>query len=475
MMRPDIRNQITTMRWIMPLTFTLAFLIYELLLERWLIDAFGDLVHVVSEVILFGASGPLLLFLVMTYIDRWLLERQRMEKMASANERRLASITSASADAILGLDSDGRIESWNLGAELLFGYTEVDIQVQPFATLFSKRAAAQVELDWLFQYIRQNGFIRGHETTCQTADGRELIVELTATHLTDSQGGPLGTAVILRDITSRKQREKEIRRLNANLNAQVADRTRELAGKVEELAHANTELQKLDQMRSEFVSLVSHQIRAPLTNMNGAVQRMQADCLRVNPTCTRMFSIFEQQISRLDRLVQDVLNAARIETGQLVIQPEPMSVLPVVRQVVEQIRARTIGRPIRLPTKPGLPLVLADRDRVTEVLANLLDNADKYSPPGQEVSVEVRANETDVIISVRDWGPGLPAEDIEWVFDKFYRTDSSDAQHAYGYGLGLYVCRRLIEAQNGRIWAENHPHGGAVFSFMLPVWQGNHG
>jgi PAS domain S-box-containing protein len=374
----------------------------------------------------------------------------------------------------LGLDQNGRIESWNLGAELIFGYTEVEIQDQPVTILFSKRAAAQVELDWLFQYIRHNGFIRGHETTCQTMDGRELVVELTATHLTDSQGSPLGTAVILRDITSRKQREKEIRRLNASLNTQVADRTRELAGKVEELAHANTELQKLDQMRSEFVSLVSHQIRAPLTNMNGAVQRMQADCLRVNPTCTRMFDVFEQQISRLDRLVQDVLNATRIETGQLVIHPEPMSVLPVVRQVVEQTRTRTIGRQIRLPTKPGLPLVLADRDRVAEVLANLLDNADKYSPPHQEVSVDVRANEIGVTVSVRDLGPGLPPEEIEWVFDKFYRTDSSDAQHAYGYGLGLYVCRRLIEAQNGRIWAENHPQGGAIFSFMLPIWQGNH-
>jgi two-component system sensor histidine kinase KdpD len=279
-------------------------------------------------------------------------------------------------------------------------------------------------------------------------------------------------SIILRDITNRRQREKEIHRLNTRLNEQVAQRTRDLAEKIEKLAEANEELQKLDQMRSEFVSLVSHQIRAPLTNMNGAVQRMQASCQDINPTCARMFDVFEQQITRLDRLVQDVLNTTRIETGQLALHPEPVSVLPIVRQLVEQTRARMADRQFHLPTKPGLPLVYADRDRLAETLSNLLDNADKYSPPGTEIDVEVRANQDGVIVSVRDHGPGLPPGAAERVFDKFYRTDSSDAQYVYGYGLGLYVCRQLIEAQNGRIWAENHPHGGAIFSFILPVWQG---
>ena len=105
-----------------------------------------------------------------------------------------------------------------------------------------------------------------------------VAVELTATHLTDEAGQYLGMSVILRDVTERKRREEEIRRLNASLTEQVAERTRELAEKVEELARANTELQKLDRMRSEFVSLVSHQLRAPLTNMYGAVERIEANC-----------------------------------------------------------------------------------------------------------------------------------------------------------------------------------------------------
>ncbi len=151
------------------------------------------------------------------------------------------------------------------------------------------------------------------------------------------------------------------------------------------------------------------------------------------------------------------------------LHPEPVSVLPIVRQVAEQTRARTAERAFRLSTKPGLPLVFADRDRVAEVFANLLDNADKYSPTGKEVIIDVWTDQSEVTLSVRDFGPGLPAGDLERVFEKFYRIDSSDSQAAYGYGLGLYVCRRLVEAQGGRIWAENHPNGGAAFSFALPV------
>jgi signal transduction histidine kinase len=189
----------------------------------------------------------------------------------------------------------------------------------------------------------------------------------------------------------------------------------------------------------------------------------------MNVTCVRMLAILNQQFERLDGLVRDVLNAARIESGDLRLHPEPISALPVVRQVVEQMRARTEGRVIKIPEIPGLPLVYADRDRIAEVLVNLLDNADKYSPPGEDITIEVRADEVELVVSVRDHGNGLPQNDLERVFEKFYRTDSSDSQVAYGYGLGLYVCRLLVEAQGGRIWAENNPQGGTTFSFAMPV------
>ena len=226
------------------------------------------------------------------------------------------------------------------------------------AELFGDREALHVEFDWLIQRVQTIGYVQGHEMSFCTISGRAITVELTATHLTDDNGQAVGTSVILRDVTERKHRDEEIRQLNAGLNEQVAERTRELAEKVEQLARANAELRKLDQMRTEFVSVVSHQIRAPLTNMRGAMERMEGDCPVINATCARMFTILDQQAARLDRLVKDVLNAARIEAGQLVLESEPLSVMPVVQQVVEQIRARTDYRPINVMANRGCPWCL---------------------------------------------------------------------------------------------------------------------
>ncbi len=462
-----LRQRVKMLRWAVPAALFLVTIGYELGPAQWLDSRLHDPIDV--EIALYGVLSPLLAFWMLTVIGHWLDKTERAERQARVSDRQLAAIMSASADAILGLDAIGRIEAWNRGAELLFGYEADQMLGQPFFNLFGRGDAAEVEFQWLSQNVAQNGYVRGHETTCRNIDGHEVAVELTATNLTDEANQPVGMSVILRDVTERKHRDEEIRRLNASLSGQVAERTRELAEKVEELARANVELQKLDQMRSEFVSLVSHQIRAPLTNMRGAAERMQLSCGTVNTTCSRMFIILQQQAERLDGLVRDVLSATRLETGELVLHSEPISVLPVVQQVVEQTRARKSDRAFHLPLRPGLPLAYADRDRVAEVLSNLIDNADKYSPREQEIAIDVQANQTEVTVAVRDHGRGLPPADLDRVFDKFYRSDGSDSQAAYGYGLGLFVCRRLIETQGGRIWAENAPDGGAVFYFTLPV------
>ena len=473
-----LRERVVALRWALPLTLAVLVFVYQLGPARWVHDAYDHAVHYAVEIIFYATVGPYLTFWALRRIEGWLDEKEQAEQAAQESQHRLAAITSASADAILGVDANGCIESWNRGAALLFGYTEAEIVGRPFTTLLQGEAGREVAWRWLRQAVAQDDFVRGHEATCVDAEGGSLAVELTATQLEERGGRPAGMSIIMRDITRRKQREEEIRNLNASLNQQVAERTHELAEKVEELARANSDLQKLDQMRSEFVSLVSHQIRAPLTNMRGAMERMQGDCLTVNPTCGRMFSILENQVLRLDDLVQDVLTSDRLDAGEFVLHREPVSVVPVLKQVVEHMEGRkglSIGRSFVVNEKPGLPMVLADRERLADVVANLLDNADKYSPAGEKIVVDVRADAEEVTISVRDFGPGLPPADLERIFEKFYRTDSSDSQAAYGYGLGLYICRRLLEAHGGRIWAENHPGGGAVFSFSLPVWEATYG
>ena len=464
-----LEQRIIMLRWVLPFVLGAVAVLYETVLGRWIHDTIGAYLYFDLDIIFYALVLPLLVFGVLTLIRGWVVKAARAEHQAQVSERQLGSIMAASIDAILSLDGNGCIASWNRGAESLFGYADVDIKGKPLAQLLNGDAATtNVEYQWLQQVVRDSGFIRGHETSCVDANGREFDVELTATGLTDDERF-IGMSVVVRDVTERRRREDEIRRLNTSLTEQVMARTKELDVKIEQLARANAGLQVLDRLRSEFVSIVSHQIRAPLTNMRGAAERMQVDCGAMNATCSRMFGILEQQAGRLDRLVQDVLNTARIEAGGLVVHTEPISVLPVVHQVVDQMRARMGNRDIRVPIKPGLPLAMADRDRAAEILANLLDNADKYSPPGQDIHVDVQADQTDITLSVRDHGRGLSNTDQNQLFHKFYRADSSDSQPVYGYGLGLYVCRNLVEAQGGRIWAENASDGGAVFSFTLPV------
>ncbi len=244
--------------------------------------------------------------------------------------------------------------------------------------------------------------------------------------------------------------------------------THELAQKVEALARANEELQEIDKLRMDLISLVSHQVRAPLTNMIGAVESMQGGCASPTKVCNRMFGVMRDQMDRLNRLVGDILSVTRLESGDEALQTEPISLMSILEKVTEQMRARG-HRNFDLPYRPVLPLVMADRDRLSEVMVNLLDNADKYSPPGKDVRIEIRPTETEVIISVLDNGPGLPPQDLERIFEKFYRAEAGDSQRAYGYGLGLYICRLLVEAHGGHIWAANRPSGGASFSLSLPV------
>ena len=469
-----LRQRLAILRWALPIAFAAMALLYQFGFARSVQHNHGELAHFAVEVVFYGISGPLLAFWALTLIRRWFDDKERAEKKARTIERHLASITAASSDAILSIAPTGQIESWNRGADLLFGYSAQEMRGRRFAVLFGDGEAAEVESRRRTEAVKQAGFVRSYETTCRDARSREIAGELTATHFTDEAGQSLGLSVILRGITRRKRPEQEICQLNASLNEQVAERTRELAEEVDELARVNEDLQKLDQMRSECVSLVSHQIRAPLTNMRGAVERIQMSCSAVNPTCARMMNILNKQTGRLERLVREVLNAARLEAGELMLYPEPTSLLPVVGQTVAQMRARTIDRPFRVSTEGPLPLVFADRDRVAEILTNLLDNADKYSPPGQEVIIGMQRGEAEVILSVCDGGPGLPSHDLERASDRFYRADSSVSQAAYGYGLGLYVCRRLVETHGGRIWAENAPDGGAVFAFTLPLAGDNH-
>ncbi|MFC2030953.1 sensor histidine kinase [Chloroflexota bacterium] len=277
----------------------------------------------------------------------------------------------------------------------------------------------------------------------------------------------LGVTWLNRNLDRQEQAEAEVRRLNASLEQQVAERTISLQMAYQELEEKNRELQSLDQLKSEFVSLVSHELRAPLTNINGGIELLMSGS-DLSPHCRDTLGVLGEQSQQLTHFVETILNISAIEARRWPLTPGPLAIPPLARGVARQMVSRVGKRKIRWQGADNLPLVWADEDSMVMILTNLLDNAIKHSPDGGDIIIEAESSDETVRLAVSDAGPGIPPEARDRIFEKFYRLDGRDNRQVYGYGLGLYVSRLLVEAQEGQIWAEAHPPQGARLVVLLP-------
>lgn len=380
----------------------------------------------------------------------------------STHEQLLVAIVESSADGIVSMDERGVIRSWNRGAQELFGYSADEICGEHFRRLASPAAELRGDLEKIRQALLQSGVVRNFETEGLRRDGRRMPLQLSSTLLYDEDRRLMGSAVIFRDITAQKRWQSQLEQL-------VAQRTRDLREKNEQLQRANDELQQLDRLKNEFVSLVSHELRAPLTNLNGSLGLMRGGCAHPNYTCQQMFGVIDGQIARLTRLVQGVLNVSRIEAGQLALRRETVDLAQLARETVESVRGRSTIHQFRVNAPEGGASVVGDPDRLAEVLLNLVDNAIKYSPDGGPIDIDVRQEGGEVRLAVSDVGLGIPDDEVERVFDKFHRVDGSDAQAVYGHGLGLYISKKLVEAHGGRMDVRSRAGAGSTFTVRLPA------
>ena len=176
----------------------------------------------------------------------------------------------------------------------------------------------------------------------------------------------------------------------------------------------------------------------------------------------------EEEADRLNKLVGNLLYASRIQAGGLQMELAPLDVSHLLQGVVRRLQAKSPDCSVTLAIPPNLPAVMADRDRIEEVLQNLLDNAIKYSPRQRNLTVACSATGDEVIISISDSGMGISLRDQEHIFSRFHRVGNSMAHSTPGAGLGLYICRAIVEAHSGQIWVESSLHQGSTFSFSLP-------
>lgn len=228
---------------------------------------------------------------------------------------------------------------------------------------------------------------------------------------------------------------------------------------------------ELDRMKDEFVLTASHELRSPLTSVQGFAELLMLERENLTPKQAETVEIILDNSRHLVRLLNDLLDLARSDAGRLTIKPVPIEVAPLVEDAVRTMRAQTeaTGQTMSQEIEPDLPWINAEPDRIRQVLVNLLTNAHEYSPHGASIRVTAARADDGVEIAVIDNGPGIPKEQLEQIFDRFTRGDAGLTQRVGGTGLGLAISKSLVDLHGGTITASSGPNGGSTFRIRLPI------
>jgi PAS domain S-box-containing protein len=366
--------------------------------------------------------GVLVAVLLVGYALAPVIARNRLANQQRAQAARVLSYV---GDGVFLIDSEGVIRLWNQAAEAITGLAANDI---------CGRSAELALSGWrnvgpLVPIASRPGHqadITRAETVPLDVAGRELWLSIAGVAFTD------GTVYAFRDVTNER---------------------------------------RLEAIRTEFVATVSHELRTPLASLHGAAMTLRQRHERLDAdTQDELLDMIADQSKRLAELVEEILLTGQLDAGSLRVTSEPFDPEQLVRTAVEEGRHRiSDGTTLETSAPRVLPYVVGDGVRTHQILANLIDNAIKYSPAGGRVEVAAEQDGESIRFSVRDEGLGIPAGEQDRIFDKFYRLDPDNRRGVGGSGLGLYICRELVRSMNGRVWVESEPGQGATFVFELPI------
>ena len=349
-------------------------------------------------------------------------------KRAEETRARLAAIVESSDDAIVSKDLNGVIASWNKGAERIFGYTAAEAVGRSIMMLIPPdRHDEEPEI---LGRIRRGERIDHYETVRRRKDGTLLDVSLTVSPVMDGQGKVVGASKIARDITAQRA---------------------------------------LARQRDAFIGVAAHELRTPVTGIKGYTQLLERRMRNMgDATATAMFAKLDGQIDRLRGLIDDLLDITRIESGELPFRPAPVNINELIVEIVEEIQRTTDRHVIAQELAAPITLV-ADRGRIGQVLTNLLSNAIKYSPQTDRVVVRTAQNGERIVVSVQDFGIGIPMSMRPHVFERFFRVDGESRNSYAGLGLGLYIAAEFVKRHGGAIWIEGEEEAGTTVAFSLPL------
>ena len=354
-------------------------------------------------------------------------ERGRAEELYRQQEILLDSV----ADGICGVDRYGVVSFANPAAARLLGSAATSLTGKPVHELLHGSAAVgqQCGEECPLRLATGNRMVSAGEETIFRADGSSFPAEYCLTPLLD-QGRVSGSVLSFRDISQRYA---------------------------------------LDRLKDEFISTVSHELRTPLTSIRGALGLLSSGILgEMNDKAANLFRIALTNSDRLVRLINDILDLERIQSGRKPLDFRPVQLGEIVRQAIDGMAPVADAAGVHLTHDTTQVEIYADPDRLLQVLTNLLSNAVKFSPQNSTISVLLRPGASGVTLSVIDHGRGIPIDMLESIFGRFQQVDASDSQQKGGTGLGLAICRTIVLQHSGRIWAERNPEQGSTYRVFLP-------
>ncbi|MBW4564095.1 MAG: response regulator [Mojavia pulchra JT2-VF2] len=359
-------------------------------------------------------------------------ERQRIQEKLRISQARFARILDIADDAIISVDADQRITLFNQGAEKIFGYSAEEVIGQQLDLLLPLRFA-QAHRQHVVDFGKSPSLARRmgerREIFGCRKNGIEFPAEASISKL--NIAGEIVYTVILRDITEQKQ---------------------------------------IERMKDEFVSVVSHELRTPLTSIHGSLGMLTSGLLKAeSEQGKRLLQIATDSTDRLVRLLNDILDIERIESGRVKMERKICNVAGLIKSAVNVIQPLADKAQVQLSTY-SLPIQLwADPDRIVQTLTNLLSNAIKFSSAGDTVWLGVEKKDNEVLWTIKDNGRGIPTDKLDSIFERFQQVDSSDSRNHDGTGLGLAICKSIVQQHGGRIWVESVLGEGSSFYFTLPI------